>query len=84
MCNFIQFVFFCHFTYQYAPKGLNQITTMACGSCSNENAFKAIFFWYRKRERGGKEFSQLDIESCMMNQSPGSPPLSILAFDGNV
>jgi len=29
-----------------APKGLNKITTMMCGSCSNENAFKSIFIWY--------------------------------------
>lgn len=28
-----------------APKGLNRITTMMCGSCSNENAFKSIFIW---------------------------------------
>lgn len=28
-----------------APKGLNCITTMMCGSCSNENAFKNIFIW---------------------------------------
>ncbi|ODN06100.1 4-aminobutyrate aminotransferase, mitochondrial [Orchesella cincta] len=67
---------------EVAPKGVNHIMTMACGSCSNENAFKAIFFWYRKRQRGGKDFSPADIESCMVNQSPGSPPLAILAFDG--
>uniref|UniRef100_A0A8D0HL65 4-aminobutyrate aminotransferase n=1 Tax=Sphenodon punctatus TaxID=8508 RepID=A0A8D0HL65_SPHPU len=30
-----------------APKGLNQVVTMSCGSCSNENAFKTIFMWYR-------------------------------------
>lgn len=30
-----------------APKGLSQVITMSCGSCSNENAFKAIFMWYR-------------------------------------
>uniref|UniRef100_A0A8C3S1W6 4-aminobutyrate aminotransferase n=1 Tax=Chelydra serpentina TaxID=8475 RepID=A0A8C3S1W6_CHESE len=30
-----------------APKGLQQVITMSCGSCSNENAFKAIFMWYR-------------------------------------
>lgn len=29
-----------------APKGLDSITTMMCGSCSNENAFKNIFIWY--------------------------------------
>lgn len=29
-----------------APKGLTQVTTMMCGSCSNENAYKNIFIWY--------------------------------------
>lgn len=28
-----------------APKGLKHITTMMCGSCSNENAMKNIFIW---------------------------------------
>lgn len=28
-----------------APKGLDHLTTMMCGSCSNENAFKNIFIW---------------------------------------
>lgn len=28
-----------------APNGLNCVTTMMCGSCSNENAFKNIFIW---------------------------------------
>lgn len=28
-----------------APKGLSHLTTMMCGSCSNENAFKNIFIW---------------------------------------
>uniref|UniRef100_A0A8C2MB96 4-aminobutyrate aminotransferase n=1 Tax=Cricetulus griseus TaxID=10029 RepID=A0A8C2MB96_CRIGR len=28
---------------QVAPKGMSQLITMACGSCSNENAFKTIF-----------------------------------------
>ncbi|CAG7728111.1 unnamed protein product [Allacma fusca] len=65
-----------------APKGLNQITTMACGSCSNENAFKAIFMRYRKRERGGAGFTAEENESCMVNQAPGSPALSILSFHG--
>lgn len=32
---------------QVAPKGMSQLITMACGSCSNENAFKTIFMWYR-------------------------------------
>lgn len=34
---------------QVAPKGMSQLITMSCGSCSNENAFKTIFMWYRVR-----------------------------------
>ncbi|MED6288725.1 hypothetical protein CHARACLAT_029398, partial [Characodon lateralis] len=30
-----------------APSGMNRVQTMACGSCSNENAFKSIFIWYK-------------------------------------
>jgi 4-aminobutyrate aminotransferase/(S)-3-amino-2-methylpropionate transaminase len=65
-----------------APKGMKQVTTMACGSCSNENAFKAIFFWYRNKERGGKSFSPEELETCMDNLPPGSPPLAMLSFHG--
>jgi 4-aminobutyrate aminotransferase / (S)-3-amino-2-methylpropionate transaminase len=64
-----------------APKGLNQITTMACGSCANENAYKAIFMWYRQKQRMG-DFSPEELSSCMINQAPGSPDLSILSFHG--
>ena len=55
---------------------------MACGSCSNENAFKAIFIWHQKRERGSADFSANDFSSCMINLPPGSPQLSILSFHG--
>uniref|UniRef100_A0A8C4QMT2 4-aminobutyrate--2-oxoglutarate transaminase n=1 Tax=Eptatretus burgeri TaxID=7764 RepID=A0A8C4QMT2_EPTBU len=64
-----------------APQGLPQVQTMACGSCSNENAFKAVFFWYRNKQRGGSA-SHEDLESSMLNQMPGSPDLSILSFMG--
>ncbi|XP_016118182.1 4-aminobutyrate aminotransferase, mitochondrial-like [Sinocyclocheilus grahami] len=30
-----------------APSGMTRVQTMACGSCSNENAFKTMFIWYR-------------------------------------
>ncbi|XP_053625682.1 4-aminobutyrate aminotransferase, mitochondrial [Plodia interpunctella] len=67
-----------------APQGLNNISTMMCGSCSNENAYKAVFMWYRKKERGGKiDFTPEELSSCMTNQPPGSPNLSILSFHGS-
>ena len=44
-----------------------QVTTMMCGSCSNENAFKLMFFKYMDKVRGGREFSAEEMESCMVN-----------------
>lgn len=65
-----------------APKGLSDSNTMMCGSCSNENAFKAAFIWYQTRQRGGLPPDDVDLESCMKNQAPGSPNLSVLSFNG--
>ncbi|XP_041977177.1 4-aminobutyrate aminotransferase, mitochondrial [Aricia agestis] len=66
-----------------APRGLNNISTMMCGSCSNENAYKAVFMWQRSKKRGGKiEFTPEEMSSCMANQPPGSPNLSIMSFKG--
>ncbi|XP_050074492.1 4-aminobutyrate aminotransferase, mitochondrial [Anopheles maculipalpis] len=66
-----------------APVGLDHVTTMMCGSCSNENAFKNIFIWYQKKQRGEAiPFTEAEIQSCMINQAPGAPKLSILSFHG--
>ena len=66
-----------------APKGLPCITTMMCGSCSNENAFKNMFLWYCKNKRGENvAFTEDEKSSCMINMPPGSPNLSILSFHG--
>ncbi|XP_029663736.1 4-aminobutyrate aminotransferase, mitochondrial-like [Formica exsecta] len=67
---------------EVAPPGLSYITTMMCGSCSNENAFKSIFIWYAEKQRQGKPFMKDEIESCMINQIPGSPRYSIMSFKG--
>jgi 4-aminobutyrate aminotransferase / (S)-3-amino-2-methylpropionate transaminase len=65
-----------------APNGLNNVSTMMCGSCSNENAYKAVFIWYRTKERGGKiDFTQEEMTSCMLNQAPGTPKMSIMSFE---
>lgn len=66
-----------------APKGLSEVQTMACGSCSVENALKAAFFKYRELERGGSAPTAEELESTMWNQSPGSPNLSAMSFDGS-
>lgn len=65
-----------------APPGLKEIQTMACGSCSVENALKAACFWKQNIERKGKAPTQEDLESSLMNKSPGSPSLTILSFKG--
>lgn len=68
------------------PKGMegSQIFTAMCGSCANESAYKAAFMAYRARERqetGDLDFTSQELSSCMKNQSPGSPDLSILSFN---
>ncbi|KAI9645963.1 4-aminobutyrate transaminase [Ciborinia camelliae] len=65
-----------------APKGLDQVFTAMAGSDANETAYKAAFMYRRQQERGGAdvEFSEKDIASCMLNQAPGAPQLSILSF----
>lgn len=65
-----------------APPGLKEVQTMACGSCSNENAFKAVCFWYKNKERQGGPPSEQDLRSCMVNDAPGAANLSILSFMG--
>ncbi|CAH1273270.1 ABAT [Branchiostoma lanceolatum] len=65
-----------------APPGLKEVQTMACGTCANENAYKAVFIWYRTKQRGGSMPSKEDLESCMRDMPPGSPKLSILSFQG--
>ncbi|TYZ61468.1 hypothetical protein PybrP1_004676 [[Pythium] brassicae (nom. inval.)] len=65
-----------------APKGLSDVNTLMCGSCSNENAYKAVFIWYQTRQRGGRPPSAEDLESSMAHALPGTPELSILSFHG--
>lgn len=66
-----------------APPGLTEVTTMACGSCANENAFKVCFIDYQTRMRGeGSPFTPEELETCMVNQAPGCPDLAILSFTG--
>ena len=48
-----------------------------CGSCSNENAFKLMYFKHMDKVRGGREFTKEENESCMINKEPGTPKLSV-------
>lgn len=66
-----------------APIGLNHVTTMMCGSCSNENALKSIFIRYQSKKRGECiDFDDKEKTTCLLNMPPGSPDLSILSFKG--
>lgn len=67
---------------EVAPKGLTEVQTMACGSCSVENALKAAFIYYRDQQRGGAPPTKEELHTTMWNQSPGSPQLSAISFDG--
>ena len=58
------------------------ITTMSCGSTANENAYKVAFIAYMAKYRNGKQPTEEDLHSCMLNAGPGSPALSILSFHG--
>lgn len=65
-----------------APAGLDNIFTAMCGSCANENAFKAAFMAYATREKNGEAtFTPEELGSCMRNAAPGSPQYSILSFN---
>lgn len=69
--------------FQIAPKGLSHLCTMSCGSCSNENAFKALYIRYRTQQRGGSlDFTPEELDTCMVNQEPGCPPFTLLSFRG--
>eukprot|EP01118_Nematostelium_gracile_P019239 TRINITY_DN8853_c0_g1_i2.p1 TRINITY_DN8853_c0_g1~~TRINITY_DN8853_c0_g1_i2.p1 ORF type:complete len:359 (+),score=103.07 TRINITY_DN8853_c0_g1_i2:113-1078(+) len=65
-----------------APKGLHQCFTAMCGTCANEIAYKAVFMHHMDKERKGAPFTEQELSSCMSNQAPGSPDLSILSFTG--
>ncbi|KAF9163113.1 hypothetical protein BGX21_009254 [Mortierella sp. AD011] len=66
-----------------APKGLTQVFTAMCGTCSNETAYKAAFMYHQRRKRGmNTPASADDLSSCMRNAAPGSPDLSIMSFEG--
>jgi 4-aminobutyrate aminotransferase/(S)-3-amino-2-methylpropionate transaminase len=65
-----------------APKGLPCVQLMMCGSCANENAYKAVFIAAQERKRGGRPPNEEELASCMVNKSPGSPDLKILSFHG--
>jgi len=63
-----------------APPGLRQVQTMGCGTCSIESGQKAIFMAYQRKRRG-REVTDEDRSSSLVNQLPGSPKLTFLSFN---
>ncbi|XP_065833264.1 4-aminobutyrate aminotransferase, mitochondrial-like [Oscarella lobularis] len=66
-----------------APAGLTDVMTMMCGACAVENAFKTAFLHYQRRERGETEPTDEEYQSCLRNEPPGSPNLTVLTFKGS-
>ncbi|CAB4022916.1 4-aminobutyrate aminotransferase, mitochondrial, partial [Paramuricea clavata] len=65
-----------------APKGLNKVTPMGCGTCSNENAMKSAMITYKARERAGRAPTEEELSTSLVGQAPGAPEISILSFKG--
>lgn len=62
------------------PKGLNYVQSMMCGSCSVENAFKAAMIKYRSDQRGSSIPTDIELDTCMRSEVPGTPDLTVLSF----
>eukprot|EP00052_Salpingoeca_macrocollata_P007089 m.57661 g.57661 ORF g.57661 m.57661 type:complete len:565 (+) comp15827_c0_seq1:610-2304(+) len=62
------------------PPGMGQMQAMMCGSCSNENAIKAATIAFQRKRRGGPH-SKRELETCMVNEAPGSAAVSVLSFE---
>ncbi|EPB68443.1 putative 4-aminobutyrate transaminase [Ancylostoma ceylanicum] len=58
------------------------VQTMLCGTSANENAIKTAFIWYMTNRRGGNPPDQAALDSCMVQNQPGTPKLSVLGFQG--
>jgi len=65
-----------------APEGLDAVQMLMCGGCANEYAYKIAFMHHQAKKRGTQPATDEEMESCLWNQSPGSPNLSILSFVG--
>lgn len=66
-----------------SPKGLTEVNTMMCGTCSNENAIKSAFIDYMNRNRDTPlDVNSKELESTLFNKAPGCPKLSVLSFMG--
>ncbi|KRT80000.1 hypothetical protein AMK59_6646, partial [Oryctes borbonicus] len=65
-----------------APPGLKNVQTQMCGTCANEQAFKHMFIRHARQKRGGKDFSDEELITSMLNKHPGCPNVAVLSFQG--
>jgi 4-aminobutyrate aminotransferase/(S)-3-amino-2-methylpropionate transaminase len=57
------------------------VLPILCGSSANENAFKLAMMHKARKRRGGHDnWSPEELQSCMINEEPGSPDLKIMSF----
>jgi len=63
-----------------APRDLKSVQTMMCGSCSVENAMKAAIIKYRAEQRGSFLPTDIELETCMNQELPGTPDVCFLSF----
>merc|ERR1712198_244881 len=67
-----------------APRGCDNIITMMCGTCSNENAMKLMFMKYAEKLRGGRvDFTPEELETAMIGKMPRIPKMCVLSFHGS-
>jgi 4-aminobutyrate aminotransferase / (S)-3-amino-2-methylpropionate transaminase len=68
-----------------APPGLTHVTTQMCGSCANENAMKQVYIAVANARRAATGLAgptAEELESSMVNRSPGAKPYKIMSFHG--
>ena len=65
-----------------APKGLDHVYALMCGTCANENALKLAFFRYAQLKRGesSSSYTEEEFATVLENRGPGAPKFSILGF----
>ena len=67
------------------PPELDSLYSFICSNCTIEVALKLAFIDFQSRKRTDPvQISDLDLDSCMNNQQPGAPDLSVLSFDGSI
>jgi len=67
-----------------APRGTDNIITMMCGTCSNENGMKLMFMKYAEKMRGGRvDFTPEELSTAMTGQMPGIPKMCVISFEGS-